>query len=273
MSIFWLIVILGVGGGILQFVLNESKAREGLNVLRGRTNALLEHARSISNFTTKESIFGADGITGIAFDEARMTLCLLRTGTEGVTHRLIGYKDLMSAEIFQDGDSITKTVRSSQIGGAVVGGLLLGGVGVVVGGLSGKKRTTTTINQVVLRVVVNDTSAPLHDVLIFTGAAAKQSQLFSNAVTLGRKWHGILEVLIKRSEEAERSEGVGTSVPASVTSSVADEVQKLADLVQKGLLTVDEFKHQKARLLGFSPTQPTQPRLARAPPLSGPRKS
>src|SRR5690625_2106720 len=45
--------------------------------------------------------------------------------------------DIIESEVVVDSHTITKTARGSQIGGAAVGGVLLGGVGAIIGGLSG----------------------------------------------------------------------------------------------------------------------------------------
>jgi hypothetical protein len=48
---------------------------------------------------------------------------------QNLTTRIISYRDLLSSEIFEDGTTITKTVRSSQVGGGLIGAIALGGVG------------------------------------------------------------------------------------------------------------------------------------------------
>lgn len=51
----------------------------------------------------------------------------------------------------------TRNLRNvRQIGGVVVGGLLLGGVGAIIGGLSGKTETSGKISRIDLRLIVNE---------------------------------------------------------------------------------------------------------------------
>jgi len=47
---------------------------------------------------------------------------------QNLTTRIISYRDLLSSEIFEDGTTITKTVRSGQVGGALIGAIALGAV-------------------------------------------------------------------------------------------------------------------------------------------------
>jgi len=65
---------------------------------------------------------------GIAVDEQSRKVCLSVSGPPPTT-RIVGYKDLLEAEILENGKTVTKTARTSQVGRAVLGGLLLGPVG------------------------------------------------------------------------------------------------------------------------------------------------
>lgn len=72
---------------------------------------------------------------------------------------MYSYWDILASEVIEEGGTVTRTQRSSQIAGTLIGGLALGGVGAIIGGLSGT--TKTTKNDMVtplLRVIVNDIS-------------------------------------------------------------------------------------------------------------------
>ena len=51
------------------------------------------------------------------------------------------------------------------------------------------------------------------------------------------------EVVVEEAEAADTGTGTGTSTDT-------DQLVKLADLLEKGLLTKDEFEQQKKKLLG-----------------------
>ena len=65
---------------------------------------------------------------------------------------------------------------------------------------------------------------------------------------------GVATGKIVREMQANRAEPAPTltETAASVSSSVADEIAKLADLLTKGYLTQAEFDQKKAQLLGLS---------------------
>lgn len=154
-------------------------------------------------------------------------------------------------EILEDDISITKTVRSSQVGGALVGGLVLGGVGAVVGGLSGKKQTSRQVKRVRLHLNVNDIKNPLHDIcfLNMDKAIKKDGFIYQKVIERARHWHGLIEVLIKRADEEAKASATVTNETSYQSLSIADEIKKLAELRDSGLLSLEEFQKQKVKLL------------------------
>lgn len=238
----WIIVMVVavVGIVVLQLVVTSRK--------KDRMESSL---RAVPGFNATQKVLGCDGNTGLAVDEAKQMVCLL-SSNEAQPHRTISYKDILSAEIFEDGSSITKTARASQVGGAIVGGLMLGGVGAIIGGLSGKTVTTGKVKQVELRLTINDTNAPLHDIAFMNTEGAKGGIVYTAAIQQARRWLGIIDVLIKAADaEAMNSHAIGPARPSGLnTDSVADELRKLADLLSEGILTKDEFQAHKQRVLG-----------------------
>jgi hypothetical protein len=224
-----------------------------LMLISDRKSKIAGGISALENFTPTCQITGCDGMSGLAVDESRHKVCLIRSVGSTVTNSIVDYKDLLSVELFEDGFSMTKTSRSSQLGGALLGGLALGGVGVLVGGLSGKTTTKGKIKTVQLRLVVNNTQSPLHDVTFMNIEGNKGGFVHNAAIQQARHWHGIIEVLINRADADERM-NVSTAQLAIAlpTLSVADELKKLAELKDLGVLTSEEFQQHKAKLLGDS---------------------
>ena len=247
---FWMwLVLFGVvvvGAAVIQ------------SILAGQQKGEMEaHLGNLTDFTASQMIMGCDGKSGIAVDEVRQKLCVIRRESGQISERILFPVELVSVELFEDGNSVTKTLRSSQIGGALIGGIAMGGVGAIIGGLSGKTMTSNKIKRVDLRLVVDDTVSPLHDVTFMNVEGNKNGLIHTHAMSQARHWHGILEVLIKRADAEVRSAAASTLstpsiLPSTSTNSIADELSKLAGLRAAGILTNEEFDHQKTKLLANS---------------------
>src|SRR6202167_4048798 len=107
---------------------------------------------------------------------------------KGSPPRVIVARDLNAIAIQEDGDSITSTSRTSQVGGAVVGGLLLGGAGALVGGLTGKTTTKGRANRLGLQITIRDLKAPLHEVNFLARPALKGSRAYKDAAQAVQHW-------------------------------------------------------------------------------------
>jgi hypothetical protein len=201
----------------------------------------------LTDFSASQKIMGCDGASGFAIDEGRKKIGLITNQLNVVSIRVVSYRDLISSEIFEDGSTITRTSRNSQLGGALIGGIALGGIGAIIGGLSGNTRTSGKIKRVDLRLIVNDTQKPVHDVTFQNLEGNAGGLIHQAALNQARHWHSLCEVLIKRAD-IEDKELLAPQIDARL--SVADELKKLADLLSSGVLSSEEFQKQKTVLLG-----------------------
>ncbi|MBS3955339.1 MAG: SHOCT domain-containing protein [Methylomicrobium sp.] len=213
-----------------------------------KRKAMKIYLLEVPDFSVTQKVIGADGTTGLAIDEQQKKVCLIDHRQQNISCRVVSYESLLSSELFEDGSTVTKTVRSSQIGGALIGGVALGGVGAIIGGLSGKTNTSGKVKRIDLRLIVNDTQNPLHDVNFLNFEMNQDSPNYQSAMKTARHWHGLIEVLIKRADMEDRENPATISQTQPI--SIADELKKLADLRDLGILSVEEFQQQKAKLLG-----------------------
>jgi hypothetical protein len=217
--------------------------------------------KAVPGFSASQVFVGVNGSTGIAIDEQRGELCLISRRQGELSWRVIPRQDILAVEVFEDGESVTRAVRSSQILTALVGKWAYGDDGAIIGGLSGKTRTEGRVNQIDVRLVVNDTAAPLHDLRFLNEDVPKGGLRYTDAMNKARHWAGVVKVLIERADKEERAPEVAAGraeaheaethelPPQSPADSIAGELQKLADLHAAGALSDEEFRKAKARLL------------------------
>ena len=148
---------------------------------------------------------------------------------------------ITQVEVLRDGASITSTNRGSQLAGAAIGALALGGIGLLLGGLTGSKRNQNTIHSIAIKIVVDDSTSPVHTIEFFKSPDKKGTDSKDSFVTAAAEkvdhFHALLVNALKN-----------TATPAE--DSVALQLGRLWELKQAGALTDDEFAAQKQRLLG-----------------------
>jgi hypothetical protein len=205
----------------------------------------------LPDFEATQIIMGVDDLVGLAIDEERKKVCLINYASN--QFHVISYKDILVAEVFEDGATISKTMRGSQIAGALIGNLVLGGAGAIIGGLSGKRKHEGTVSRIDVRLTINDTRQPIFDINFLNVETKKDNPAYQQALQTARHCHGLMEVLIKRADMEDKQKAQTTNLATvhqgNQQISFADELKKLSDLKDSGILTPEEFEKQKTKLL------------------------
>lgn len=115
-------------------------------------------------------------------------------------NKVFSFKEIIESEIIYDDVTVTKTSRSSQIGGAVVGGLVAGGVGAIIGGLSANTKSINKIKKVSLKLMVDSTVNPNHKITLFENPVEldKDDIRILPSLKDAEDWHSIFKVIINR---------------------------------------------------------------------------
>jgi len=185
---------------------------------------------------------------GLAIDTTNNLILFTNNGAQTV----MPFKNLIGTEILVDGATLTRTNRGSQLLGAAVGGALLGGIGVVVGGLSGTSTSSDRVRMVILRVITDNFHNPNFDIVLLDWSHSqkgmeKSNIMYKEAIKTASAWHSRLITILKRLSEEDAAIKPPAIEHAKI--SIADEIEKLVQLRDKGILTEDEFAAQKASLL------------------------
>jgi len=130
-----------------------------------RKKALREELNNPAGFAVSQSFIGEDGNSAVAVDSVNKKICLLKLYGDQVKTAIVSYRDLISAEIFiERGETAGTPVKK----------------------LPGIK----------LRIVINNSSEPVHVVYFFTGECKKDSPAYRHAVQQAEYWKGLLSLYI-----------------------------------------------------------------------------
>lgn len=109
----------------------------------------------------------------VLFFSQDRTYCAVDEGSEKVIlgedniEKIAAFSEIVSVDVITDGVTISSTNRGSQLLGAAVGGLAFGGVGAIIGGLSGSSKTSEKVKKLALRVCVDDFEKPIYGITFF----------------------------------------------------------------------------------------------------------
>ena len=188
-------------------------------------------------------------------DEFFKVLVLVGPGS----YEIFNYSDIIEVSYEENGNQLYTKSAGRTIGGAIVGGVLMGGAGAVIGGLSGASKQNKEIKNMDIKILLRSTSRTscvLHfkdvDRVLKTKEEADR-KLYETYVQNANQAKDVLSVIIDDAKQASApiAQPITQSVVAPASSSVADELAKLAKLKADGILTDEEFRAQKSKLLGL----------------------
>ena len=169
---------------------------------------------------------------------------------------LLRYADIVSISYEENGSD----VFNKSLGGAVVGGLLFGGVGAIVGGNTAKAKQNKEVRNMSIKILLKSTSDSTIILKIFevgrdgSVLETKKDADRMHYEGLMKEVSGIKDIFSIIIDIVDKN--LATKNTAPVTSlmssaSVADELTKLAKLKESGILSEEEFKAQKSKLLNL----------------------
>lgn len=180
----------------------------------------------------------------IKFDDSARKLSVVdrvRAWYESYHYTSIPYDNIIGYELLEDGGSIIK----GGLGRAVAGGLLFGGVGAVVGGVTGKKTGKPTCTNLQVKIVLTNSSEPAHYLTLINTETKKDSfiykQYYKDAQDICSKLEGIMQ-------ENQHQNNTQT---VSAASDPAEELRKYKSLLDDGIISQEEFDAKKKQLLGL----------------------
>ncbi len=157
----------------------------------------------------------------------------------GKKKQIYSYSDIVNFELLEDGDS----VASGGLGRALVGGVLFGGAGAIVGGVTGKKKSKGICTSLKLKITVNDMNNPAVYINFIETKTKKDGFVYKEIAKQAQECLSSFQLICDR-QKSER-ENTGNS-----NSSVADEIKKFKGLLDEGVITQEEFDKKKSELLG-----------------------
>lgn len=256
-SLVW-IGIFGAGISALLALIFDNK--ETLNLKEKLDKEMNQKLHEVVDFNATQKFTSEDRETLIAIDETNKKVCILENQfnndgkelIEGMSNYLykvhvFNFSDIIQSEIITDGVTVTKSSRKEQLGGAIIGGSIAGGVGAIIGSSGASQKSEQEVSKIQLQVVVNNTIKSFFRIT-FGYFPEKTSSSSSEYVTSEKKathWHNLMTHILKSDNDSSSDK----KLTKNESYSVADELMKLSQLLKEGLITQEEFDKQKQKLI------------------------
>lgn len=166
-----------------------------------------------------------------------------KTEMEIKTPPVFRFDEIVDYSFSENGTIVTK----GGLGSAVAGGLLFGGVGAIVGGITASKRGKTDINSMTVRISLNNDYITQREIELLPGIANCTKGGFTYKETK-KEADSILSILDSMCSIASLAmSNSQCNMPSS-----ADEIKKYKELLDIGAITKEEFDAKKKQLLDIS---------------------
>lgn len=182
MGAFIFAICFGVALFIIWSVVSSVKSKERRELIK----SVFEKDTNLIDYYIQH-----DGYSGVAINEDNEEIIFV-SGEEKV---IIPFQKIIDCEIMKDNISVFKSSKS----GAIVGGIIAGGVGAIVGGSSGT--TQNKIKSLDLKILFDDLRTPVKKINFFWTDQDEGSSNFQNELANMEKWHGMFTAIISRNNK------------------------------------------------------------------------
>jgi len=231
-----LLVCLALGAIVLTLSLSPStKNKKEENTIQG------------TSFIPSQMFMGNDGLGGIAVNDQTLKICLLHT--PAVPPRLLHISSLVGTFLVKNGEVLKETLRTGPKSLISFQNVMHSNVERLI--KSWETSSSHKDNQRIdLIVWIHDEDEPFHIVNFLNMETKEGGILYEKALGTATHWHSVLDGLILQADQHARLQTEPDQEgPENPLASVADELEKLGDLVEKNLMTPQEFTIQKEKLL------------------------
>jgi hypothetical protein len=236
-GIFLCLMVIGIL--IITLTLSEPKTSFQRQPQRGTLPGI--------NFTPTQMYRGPDGRSGIAINEQTYQICLLNDPT--TQPRVLDSKDLMGSFLILNGEIIGQGVRTKPKALQKFLRVLQTQIQAQLK-YDSSEEPSRDCHRIDLIVAIRDQDAPLHTVTFLDMETKAGGIIYQKAINAAHHWHALMDELILKADHFEHLQGNIRDDKATLSEdSLASELATLTDLLEKQLITKQEFEAQKEKIL------------------------
>jgi len=200
-----------------------------------------------TNFLPSQMFMSNDGLGGIAVNDQTLRICLLNN--PAIPPRLLPITGMVGTFLVKNGEILGEGLRTHPKSLLSFQKVMHSNVERLI-----KSWQTTSSNKgnqrIDLIVLIQDEQDPLHVVNFLDMETKEGGILYEKALGTAKHWQYVLDGLILQADQhALLQTDPDQGEAERPLASVADELEKLSDLVEKQIMPPQEFAIQKEKLL------------------------
>ncbi|MEO1770277.1 SHOCT domain-containing protein [Candidatus Enterococcus ferrettii] len=145
-------------------------------------------------------------------------------------------------ELVENGNSIT----SGGLGRAAVGAVAFGGVGAIVGAVTGRKKENKIVKELTVKLNISDLDNPVLYIKLIDKPIKSSSKNYQQAIQRADQIIASLDALVPKNSNGANEAALNISAP-----SAADEIRKFKELLDEGIITEEDFETKKKELMNL----------------------
>ncbi|ENJ9655980.1 hypothetical protein AB2T14_003697 [Clostridium botulinum] len=110
---------------------------------------------------------------------------------ENLNSKKVKYSDILDFELIEDGENV---VTKGGLGRAVAGGVLFGGVGAIVGGATGKRKSIKSIKSLRIKIAIRNMNNPNAYINLITNSTKTDSYNYKTSYDIAQKILSMLQI-------------------------------------------------------------------------------
>lgn len=111
--------------------------------------------------------------------------------------KIFNFEDIIDCELLENNSTVTST---KSLGKAIAGGVLAGGVGAIIGGVTGKKVANGICNKLDIKITINDLKKPCIYAHLIQKPIKQKSSEYKRAYKQAQDILSLMQVVIKNIE-------------------------------------------------------------------------
>lgn len=234
-------ILLQIGGLIgflfllfIIYILNEKSIEKDIKESKSFENTL-----SKKGFVTSKEIKFENSRKEYSLridnQNRKIAICDMKTGSIDI----INFSELIECQILED----SNVIMQGGVGRAIIGGALAGNVGAIVG--ANTRKSKSMIEKLQIRIVTNNINQSLYMINIINYPVERISSIYKEGMEFANNVYATIQSIISKS-----SNSINVKKINEQSSNIyLEQLEKLAELKEKGIITESEFLESKQKIL------------------------